>query len=147
MKYIFSNCWLLIYFNELYFHIFSATAALSATTGSLSSGWSLTNDAIVVLTKVEDWIDFRKYVYFLRGNHVMTYYTWLALGLGFDKMYILFRDYYFVTIIVIIIILGRYSKNQNGNLRWHLPWRGGGGRDRSRVPHTYFEKWFLLKTI
>ena len=22
--------------------------------------------------------------------------------------------------------LGRYSKNQNGNLRWHLPWRGGG---------------------
>ena len=25
--------------------------------------------------------------------------------------------------------------------------KGGGGRDRSRVPHTYFEKWFLLKTI
>ena len=25
------------------------------------------------------------------------------------------------------IILGRGSNNQNGNLRWFLPWRGGGG--------------------
>ena len=24
--------------------------------------------------------------------------------------------------------LGTESKNQNGNLRWHLPWRGGGSR-------------------
>ena len=24
--------------------------------------------------------------------------------------------------------LGKVSKNQNGNLRWHLPWRGGGSR-------------------
>ena len=24
--------------------------------------------------------------------------------------------------------LGRYAENQNGNLRWHLPWRGGGSR-------------------
>ena len=24
--------------------------------------------------------------------------------------------------------LGRGSNNQNGNLRWHLPWRGGGSR-------------------
>ena len=36
--------------------------------------------------------------------------------------------------------LGKGAKNQNGNLRWHLPWRGGRG---SRVPHTYFEKWFF----
>ena len=25
-----------------------------------------------------------------------------------------------------MLILGRGSNNQNGNLRWHLPWRGGG---------------------
>ena len=24
--------------------------------------------------------------------------------------------------------LGRCAENQNGNLRWHLPWRGGGSR-------------------
>ena len=44
------------------------------------------------------------------------------------------------------VFLGKESKNQNGNLRWHLPWRGGVSRG-SWVPHTYFEKWFLLKTI
>ena len=25
-------------------------------------------------------------------------------------------------------MLGRGSNNQNGNLRWHLPWKGGGSR-------------------
>ena len=35
--------------------------------------------------------------------------------------------------------LGTGADNQNGNLRWHLPGRGGGSRG-SRVPHTYFEK-------
>ena len=35
--------------------------------------------------------------------------------------------------------LGRGSNNQNGNLRWYLPGRGGG----SRVPHTYSEKGFF----
>ena len=47
---------------------------------------------------------------------------------------------------VCLYVLGTDADNQNGNLRWHLPWRGGG-RDRSRVPHTNFEKWFLLKII
>ena len=37
---------------------------------------------------------------------------------------------------------GKVSNNQNGNLRWHLPWRGGG---LERVPHTYSEKWFFWK--
>ena len=32
--------------------------------------------------------------------------------------------------------LGRGSNNQNGNLRWIFPWRGG----RSRVPHKYSEE-------
>ena len=27
-----------------------------------------------------------------------------------------------------LAILGRCSNNQNGNLRWYLPWRGGGRR-------------------
>ena len=36
--------------------------------------------------------------------------------------------------------LGRYSNNQNGNLRWFSPWSAG-----SRVPHTYSKKWFLWK--
>ena len=39
-------------------------------------------------------------------------------------------------------VLGKGSKNQNGNLRWFLPWRGGRG---SRVPHTYSEKRFYWK--
>ena len=33
---------------------------------------------------------------------------------------------------------------KNGNFWWHLPWRGGVWRG-SRVPHTYFEKWFFQK--
>ena len=42
--------------------------------------------------------------------------------------------------------LGRCANNQNGNLRWHLPWRGRGGVSRgSRVPHTYSEIWFFWK--
>ena len=43
--------------------------------------------------------------------------------------------------------LGMCSNNQNGNLRWYLPWRGGRVSRGSRVPHTYSEKWFFLKTI
>ena len=34
--------------------------------------------------------------------------------------------------------LGKGANNQNGNLRWYLPWRGG-----SQVPYTYSEKWFF----
>ena len=29
--------------------------------------------------------------------------------------------------------LGRGSNNQNGNLRWHLPWRGGGHNGRKSL--------------
>ena len=36
--------------------------------------------------------------------------------------------------------LGKGSNNQNGNLRWLLPGRGGGVSRGSRVPHTSFEK-------
>ena len=39
--------------------------------------------------------------------------------------------------------LGKGSNNQNGNLRWFSPWRGGG----SWVPHTYSEKWFFFRII
>ena len=39
--------------------------------------------------------------------------------------------------------LGRCAENQNGNLRWHLPWRGGGVSRGSRLPLSYFEKWFF----
>ena len=38
--------------------------------------------------------------------------------------------------------LGKCANNQNGNLRWHLLWRGGVSRG-SRLPLSYFEKWFL----
>ena len=38
-------------------------------------------------------------------------------------------------------MLWTVADNQNGNLRWYLPWRVGG----SRVPHTYSEKWFFWK--
>ena len=41
--------------------------------------------------------------------------------------------------------LGKGAENQNGNLRWHLPWRGGGVSRRSRLPLSYFEKWFFKK--
>ena len=40
--------------------------------------------------------------------------------------------------------LGTVADNQNGNLRWYLPWREGASRG-SRVPHTYSEKWFFWK--
>ena len=41
------------------------------------------------------------------------------------------------------IYLGRGSNNQNGNLRWFLPWRGGVSKG-SRVPYTYSEKPFRI---
>ena len=37
-------------------------------------------------------------------------------------------------------LLERGSINQNGNLKWHLPWRGG-----SSVPLRYFEEKILFK--
>ena len=37
-----------------------------------------------------------------------------------------------------ISILWKGANNQNGNLRWIFPWRGGG---------LELEKWFFLKTI
>ena len=45
-----------------------------------------------------------------------------------------------------VILLGKGANNPNGNLRGHLPRRGGVSRG-SRVLHTYSEKWFFLKTI
>ena len=36
--------------------------------------------------------------------------------------------------------LGKGADNQNGNLRWHLPGRGGGVSRGSRLPLSYFEK-------
>ena len=44
--------------------------------------------------------------------------------------------------------LGRGAKNQNGNLRWHLPWRGAGGGLEGVSSATYlFWKMIFLKTI
>ena len=49
----------------------------------------------------------------------------------------------YLTLLKTQMTLGKESNNQNGNLRWHLPWRGGGVSRGSRVPFTYFEKWFF----
>ena len=63
------------------------------------------------------------FAYILHITHIIFY------------IYIIYMTYY---------ILGTESKNQNGNLRWHLPWRGGRGVSRgSRLPLSYFEKWFF----
>ena len=42
--------------------------------------------------------------------------------------------------------LGRGSNNQNGNLRWYLPWRGGGLEGVSSATYLFW-KMIFLKTI
>ena len=43
-------------------------------------------------------------------------------------------------------ILGRGANNQNENLRWHLPWRGGGLEGVSSATYLFW-KMIFLKTI
>ena len=43
-------------------------------------------------------------------------------------------------------LLGKGAKNQNGNLRWHLPWRGGGLEGVSFAIKLFW-KMIFLKTI
>ena len=42
--------------------------------------------------------------------------------------------------------LGKGAENQNGNLRWHLPWRGGGLEGVSFAIKLFW-KMIFLKTI
>ena len=42
--------------------------------------------------------------------------------------------------------LGKVSKNQNGNLRWHLPWRGGGLEGVSSAIYLFWKMIFLKTT-
>ena len=42
--------------------------------------------------------------------------------------------------------LGRGSNNQNGNLRWYLPWRGGGLEGVSSATYLFW-KMIFFKTI
>ena len=39
--------------------------------------------------------------------------------------------------------LGKVSKNQNGNLRWHLPWRGGGLEGVSSATYLFWKVIFI----
>ena len=48
--------------------------------------------------------------------------------------------------VVYHLPLGRYPENQNGNLRWHLPW-GGGGLEGVSFAIKLFWKTIFLKTI
>ena len=66
---------------------------------------------------------------------------------GLEKVHTRFLNYVFLEWcqeVPIWLRLGRCANNQNGNLRWYLPWRGGVSRG-SRVPHTYSEIWFFWK--
>ena len=39
--------------------------------------------------------------------------------------------------------LGRCANNQNGNLSWHLPWRGGGPEGVSSATYVFWNMIFL----
>ena len=57
-------------------------------------------------------------------------------------VYLLLPTWFYISLTC--FHLGKGSNNQNGNLRWFLPWRGGVSRG-SRVPHTFSEIWFFWK--
>ena len=40
-------------------------------------------------------------------------------------------------------LLGKGANNQNGNLRWYLPWRGGGSRPVSSATYLFWKKDFF----
>ena len=42
-----------------------------------------------------------------------------------------------------LFLLGRCAKNQNGNLRWHLPWRGGGLEGISSATYLFWKMIFV----
>ena len=41
--------------------------------------------------------------------------------------------------------LGKGAENQNGNLRWHLPWKGGGLEGVSSATYLFWKMIFLKK--
>ena len=68
-----------------------------------------------------------------RATEVLYYHLWQLLFLRSLFMSLLCREYN----------LGKGSNNQNGNLRWHLPWRGGGLEGVSSATYLFWKMIFV----
>ena len=81
---------------------------------------------------------------------IHTIFSLLAISLILQIWHIWFWKQYFEPQVISFgdgISLGRCAENQNGNLRWHLPWRGGGGLEGVSFAIKLFWKMIFLKTI
>ena len=47
------------------------------------------------------------------------------------------------TVLVLAAILGTGANNQNRNLRWYLPWRGGGLEGVSSATYLFWKMIFI----
>ena len=73
-------------------------------------------------------------------------YFWLFLAITGCFWLLLAISGYFWLLLAISGYLGKGAKNQNGNLRWHLPLRGGGLEGVSSAIYLFW-KIIFLKTI
>ena len=115
---------------------------------------SIRNSCDVYNTQLQFWQSLRCWRYRCRWSRWFWWFLYFVVfGLVFLLSILLFRlvIFFFSCFVVILSlfcgfdVLGLGSNNKNGNLKWFLPWRGGGLKCHI-LPHTYSEKGFL-KTI
>ena len=101
---------------------------------------SIRNSCDVYNTQLQFWQSLRCWRYRCRWSRWFWWFLYFVVfGLVFLLSILLFRlvIFFFSCFVVILSlfcgfdVLGLGSNNKNGNLKWFLPWRGGG----SQVPH------------